>query len=114
MPVDAALRAELEAFARSRPESVQALMREWPPGATVKTKPGVVLLVPAPGVEGTVGSYFEDGKLGIAAPASIPHPKHGFGDAAVGEMLSAAVDPTQLVLVREDVCTRDDVAAALA
>lgn len=101
-------------FVTTRPANVQALMRDWPPLATVKTKPGIVLLVPAPGVEGHVESYFEDGTLGIAAPLVIPHPEHGYGNASPGDLLCGPVDPEQLDLVSEGEWSREDVRAALA
>ena len=97
---------EFVRFVRSRPPSVQRLMREWPPLAVVRAREGVVLLVPAPGVEGTVQSYFEDGSLGVVAPATIPHPVHGWGDAEPGQMLKATVRPDQLEFVREGEWTR--------
>jgi hypothetical protein len=105
---------EFAQFVRGRPESVQALMRDWPPTAIVRTRPGVTLLVPAPDVDGTVVSYFENGRLGVAAPITIPHPEHGFGAATPGEMAKAECSPDQLQLVREPLWTRDDVALALA
>lgn len=101
-----------EELVRSQPPVIQELMREWPPLAVVRTKPDVILLVPAPGVEGTVQSYFEGGSLGIVAPMTLPHPEHGWGDG-MGQMLKAEVSPDQLELVREEQWTRADVAAAL-
>lgn len=107
-------------FVRERPPSVQALMREWPPLCVVKTRPGVVLLIPAPGVEGVVESYYENGTLGVSAPMSIPHPRHGFHapaagrDIEVGERVKAQnVRPDVLRLVREELWTRADVEEAL-
>jgi hypothetical protein len=52
-------------------------IRAFPPGAKVRAKPGRVFLIPAPGVDGTIYSYFEDGDLGVAAPVTIPHPSAG-------------------------------------
>lgn len=111
---------EFVEFVRSRPPAVQALAREWPPGCVVKTRPGVVLLIPAPGIEGVVTSYYENGTLGVDAPMSIPHPQHGFHapaagrDIEVGERLHAQnVWPGALRLVREERWTRADVEAAL-
>lgn len=98
---------------RSRPEAIQRVAREFPPGCTVRTKPGVILLVPAPGVDGDVVSYYEDGHLGVAAPLSIPHPEHGWGDAEPGERAQAHVDPDLLELRGEPALTRADVAAML-
>jgi hypothetical protein len=105
---------EFAQFVRSRPDSVQALMREWPPMAIVRTRPGVVLLVPAPGIDGTVVSYFESGGLGVAAPITLPHPEHGFGAATPGDLTRAEVSPNQVQLVDEPIWTRVDVASALA
>lgn len=111
--------AEAIEWIRSRPESVQRLMIEWPPMCVVKTLPGVILLIPAPGVEGTVTSYYENGTLGVDAPMSIPHPTMGFkdrfGNDTHGEVIHAMnVDPGQLVLVREGLVTSEMVRGALA
>lgn len=105
---------EFVEFVRSRPEGVQELMQEWPPLSIVRAIDGLTLLVPAPGVEGTVLSYFEDWRLGIVAPATIPHPEHGWGAIKPGDMLKAAVSPGMLILVREGMWTRADVERALA
>jgi len=51
-----------------RPKEIQRLMIDWPPQAAVKAKPGVVLKIPAPGVEGFITSWFENGTLGVDAP----------------------------------------------
>lgn len=53
---------------RSRPPVIQDLLRRFPPQAKVKTKPGVRLIVPAPGIVGVVNSYFEDGMVSVIAP----------------------------------------------
>jgi hypothetical protein len=100
-------------FLRSRPESIQALAREWPPFTVVRAREGEVLLVPAPGVEGTVESYYEGGELGIVAPLAIPHPVYGWKGLKPGELAQAQVRPDQLVFVREQTWTRADVALAL-
>lgn len=107
------LPAEAREWIRSRPMAVHVLMVAWPPACVVQTKPGVLLLVPAPGIFGEVVSYFEDGTLGVAAPITIPHPEHGFGGAEPGEMATAQVDPVDLVLVREGAVSREDVEEAL-
>lgn len=76
-------------WVRNRPPVIQELMREFPL-CLVRTRPGIVLLIPAPGVEGEVNSYFEDGTLGVVAPTTIPHPEYGFGkDPETGELLGA-------------------------
>jgi hypothetical protein len=100
-------------FARSRPASVRELMRAWPPLCTVRTRPHVTLLVPAPGVDGRVESYTEDGRLGVVAPITIPHPEHGYGMGRPGMLAKGMCAPTDLVLVDEPIWTRADVARAL-
>jgi hypothetical protein len=110
---------EFVEYVRERPPVIQDLMRQWPPGAIVKTVPGVTLLIPAPGIEGTVNSYFEDGSLGIVAPTSIPHPEHGWGrdedgtPLEPGTLVAAAVDPAMLRLIREERWTKADIEEAL-
>lgn len=101
------------AWIRGRPAVVQALIREWPPAAAVRAIDGVTLLVPAPGVLGFVNGYVEDGSLIVVAPATIPHPVHGWGATQPGEMLQAHVEPSMLILVSEGDVTRDMIAAAL-
>lgn len=100
-------------WARSRPESVQKVMREFPPGCIVRTVDNVILLCPAPGVSGTVVSYFENGRVRVSAPASIPHPEHGWGTLEPGDLISAEVDPKQLRLTSDVDLTREMVALAL-
>ena len=106
-------RREFVRWTQRRPPIVQALMWDWPPLAVVKTRPGIILLIPAPGTEGTIQSYFEDGSLGVAAPMTIPHPEHGWGLGHPGMIVKAKVKPEQLKLIREGEWTRADVRAAL-
>lgn len=54
-------------WVRGRPESVQRLLRQWPPGTQVKAREGRELVVPAPGMVGRVVSWTEDGDLGVVA-----------------------------------------------
>jgi hypothetical protein len=114
---------EFVEFVRSRPAAIQRLMLIWPPYAMVRAKKDVTLLIPAPGVDGYVGSYVENGNLGIIAPTSVPHPEHGWGkDPETGEplppgtMLSAECKPEVLRpwKMSEWRWSRDDVLAALA
>jgi hypothetical protein len=105
-------RSELREFILGFPEEGRDLIYDWPPGCTVRTRPGVMLLVPAPDVEGEVVSYFESGQLGVAAPLTIPHPVYGWGSGTAGELARAMVDPADLEFVREGAVTRDDVREA--
>lgn len=57
-----ALNADSVAWMRTRPDSVKAIMREFPPSCLVRAKPGKKLLIPAPGVIGVVTSYAEVGE----------------------------------------------------
>lgn len=100
-------------WVRERPPVIQELMLAWPPLAAVVTKPGVLLLVPAPGVEGSVESWLEDGRLGVVAPLTIPHPEHGFGTAKRGDLVIVRIDPTDLELVRTTRWTVEDVREAI-
>jgi hypothetical protein len=102
-------RRDLRAFVEGYPTEGRALIAEWPPGCVVRARPGVVLMVPAPGVEGTVVSYFESGDLGVAAPLAIPHPVHGWGNARPGEVAKAPVSPADLEFVRTGLVTAEDV-----
>jgi hypothetical protein len=108
---------EFVAFVRGLPSVVHPLLREWPPLTVVATKPEVELLIPAPGVEGTIQSYREDGRVGVVAPVTVPHPVHGWGslgrEVNEGRLAKALVDPAHLVWVREGRWTRDDVEEAL-
>jgi hypothetical protein len=83
-----------------RPEQVQRLMIDWPPMATVRAKPGEVLMVPAPGVEGEIASWFEDGYVGVTAPlaAAVTSPASG-ETLEVGEVLRGECDPQKLEIV---------------
>ena len=101
-------------FVRSRPPIIQQMMLDRPPLAVVKARSGITLLVPAPGVEGTVVGYVGNGLLIVQAPITIPHPEHGWGTATPGELANARVHPVYLELVRESQWTRADVEAALA
>lgn len=74
-------------WVRERPESIQRLMIDWPPEARVRAREGEVLMVPAPGVEGTVASWFEDGTIGVLA------------DLPAGTQLRGQCDPTKLEIV---------------
>lgn len=100
-------------WVRSRPRVIQALMADLPPTCVVKTRPGISLLIPAPGVEGTVQSYREDGTVGVVAPVTIPHPVHGWGRTHPGEQVLAYIHPAWLVFEREGAFARADVEAAL-
>lgn len=101
-------------FVRSRPPMVRELMRAWPPLCVVRTRPHVSLLLPAHGVDGRVESYTEDGRLGVVAPITVPHPEHGYGMGRPGMLAKGLCDPSDLVLVDEPYWTRDDVTRALA
>lgn len=50
---------EMREWISSRPEAVRSTIREWPPGANVRAKPGVWLVCPAPGVVGQIMGYVE-------------------------------------------------------
>jgi hypothetical protein len=89
-------------------------MLDWPPLCVVRARDEIKLLVPAPGVEGTVQSYSENGDLGIVAPATLPHPEHGWGTVTPGQLLAATVKADWLVLVREGEWSRADVEAAIS
>jgi hypothetical protein len=105
---------ELREFIVGFPADKRDLIVDWPPGCIVKTRPGVILLIPAPGVEGTVISYFESGLLGVAAPMTLPHPDHGWGDGAPGKMVKAQIDPTDLEFIREETVSAADVREAMS
>lgn len=86
-------------WVRERPESIQRLMIDWPPEARVRAREGVVLMVPAPGVEGTVASWFEDGTIGVLAglPAAV---KNAAGEELpAGTQLRGQCDPDKLEVV---------------
>jgi hypothetical protein len=100
-------------FVRGLPASEVELFRFWPLGATVRTRPGVILLVPAPGVDGRVYGYARDG-LVVIAPVTIPHPEHGWGRTRPGEMATAHVAPQQLELVDRGVLDDELVERAIA
>ncbi len=51
---------------RSRPDSVKALMRRFPPACHVRAVSTMRLLCPAPGEVVTVVSYNEKGTVGVA------------------------------------------------
>lgn len=110
---------ELVEFVGALPASLHDLVKDWPPTCVVRARPGVVLLVPGPGVEGIVVSYFEpyddlpNGGLGVLGPVTIPHPEHGYGTATPGEPAKAECRPECLEVVRSR-WTRADVDAALA
>jgi len=56
---------------RTRPASVQALMRRFPPACHVRAiRP---LLCPAAGETAQVCSYWEDGRVGVAHPGQPRH-----------------------------------------
>ncbi len=55
-----------EKWLRSRPDSVKALMRRFPPACQVRAVPTMQLLCPAPGEIVTVVSYNEKGTVGAA------------------------------------------------
>lgn len=87
-------------WVRDRPEEVQRLMIDWPPDARVRAKPGVVLMIPAPGVEGRVASWFENGNIGIEAPLAAPAGPNYRGETLPeGEVLRGECSPDQLEIV---------------
>lgn len=88
-------------WVRERPAEIQKLMIDWPPEATVRAKPGVVLMVPAPGVEGTISSWFESGTLGVDAPLLMTETSPATGETleAGTTMHAQEVRPDQLELV---------------
>lgn len=93
--------AEFLEFVRGLPDV--AMLRDFPLGAAVQTKPGVLLLVPAPRVTGHVAGYSEeDGELAwliVTAPMTIPHPVHGWGRGSPGQILRAEIKPEKLTVV---------------
>lgn len=50
---------------RTRPPSVQALMRRFPPGCLVRARARFLLLAPRPGELLPVHSYWEDGRISV-------------------------------------------------
>ena len=84
-----------------RPKEIQRLMIDWPPQATVRAKPGVILMVPAPGIEGTVTSWFESGTVGVDAPLSRAETSPATGETleAGAVMHACEVEPEQLEIV---------------
>lgn len=113
MPLTAEQEDSLREYAKTLTDRELELLREFPPSSMVQTKPGVILLIPAPGVEGYVVGYTDDGLVMVVAPLTIPHPKYGWGDAEPGALAQADVDPAQLVLVRAEEITVEDVAGVL-
>lgn len=87
-------------WVHQRPEPIQQLMIAWPPQAVVRARNGVVLMVPGPGVEGTVASWFEDGTIGVEAalPTAVTNPAGETLEA--GQVLRGACDPEKLEIVR--------------
>ncbi len=111
---DKKISRELVDWFLSRPKEIQDLMRQFPPACFVKTVPGVSLLVPAPGVEGRVQSYFENGDIGVVAEQqcdifSVPLNKV----VPKGTLLKGAVPAKNLEFVRAGGITREMVAAIL-
>lgn len=114
---------ELVAWLRARPEPVQKLMREFPPECKVMAREGVELMVPAPGVVGTVTSWFEDGTLGVDAPLQAAGLARGLAIAAAhGREVEAhehqtfhaqQVRPDQIEHLEDGPITREQVAAIL-
>lgn len=65
--------AEALAWMRSRPPEIQVLMRRLPPSCLVRSAPGHTHTIPAPGRDGKVVSYFENGLV------SVMHTEPSFG-----------------------------------
>jgi hypothetical protein len=87
-------------WVRQRPPEVQKLMIDWPPGATVRAKPGEHLMAPAPAVEGRVASWFEDGTIGVEAPMQDTRTSPITGITVhSGETIRGQCNPGQLELV---------------
>lgn len=96
-------------------DAIHALAVEWPPASKVRAQEGRVLIAPAPGVIGTITSYFEDGSIGVAAPmaATVVSPITG-ETAEVGEVIQGNCEAEWLELVEFGPFTPDDVRSALA
>jgi hypothetical protein len=122
-PRDNAFPPEMVEWLRSRPEPVQKLMREFPPECKVMARESVELMVPAPGVVGTVTSWFEDGTLGVDAPLQAEGLARGLAIAAEhGREVEAhehqtfhaqQVRPDQIEHLEDGPISRAEVAAIL-
>ncbi len=96
----AQMRDEMTNWIRERPESVQRLMIDWPPMATVRARRGEVLMVPGPGVEGEIASWFEDGTVGVEAALTQPVTNPAGETLEAGTVLRGQCDPAKLEIVR--------------
>ena len=94
------MRDEMTNWIRERPESVQRLMIDWPPMATVRARRGEVLMVPGPGVEGEIASWFEDGTVGVEAALTQPVTNPAGETLEAGTVLRGQCDPAKLEIVR--------------
>lgn len=94
------------------PEGIHDLIVEWPPGTKVTSHEDHPLMFPAPGIVGYVVSYFEDGNIGVLAPAerSITSPITG-ETVKQGEMVTGECKPEWLVFLEHGPVTPDDVRA---
>lgn len=94
---------------------VLTLIREWPPGCKVTSHEDAPLMIPAPGIVGTVVSWFEAGTVGVLAPMAEARTSPITRiTLEAGEQIRGECDPARLVFLEEGDITRADIEATLA